>query len=54
MGDKNTFGRWLKQRREPLDLTQHALAEQTGYTVEPSASSKEAGSVQPARTRLLT
>ena len=28
-----SFGRWLKQRRRALDLTQDALAHRVGYTV---------------------
>jgi predicted ATPase/transcriptional regulator with XRE-family HTH domain len=31
---KETFGRWLKQHRKRLDLTQHALAAQSGCTVD--------------------
>jgi predicted ATPase/DNA-binding CsgD family transcriptional regulator/transcriptional regulator with XRE-family HTH domain len=31
--DREAFGRWLKQQRKLLDLTQHALAEQSGCTV---------------------
>jgi predicted ATPase/DNA-binding CsgD family transcriptional regulator/transcriptional regulator with XRE-family HTH domain len=34
MSERETFGRWLKQRRQGLDLTQHALAVQSGCTVE--------------------
>jgi transcriptional regulator with XRE-family HTH domain len=34
MDNSATFGRWLKQRRKQLDLTQHALAEQSGCTAE--------------------
>jgi hypothetical protein len=34
MNERDTFGRWLKQRRKGLDLTQHVLAVQSGCTVE--------------------
>jgi predicted ATPase/DNA-binding CsgD family transcriptional regulator/transcriptional regulator with XRE-family HTH domain len=34
MGDANTFGLWLKQRRRLLDLTQHTLAQRSGCAVE--------------------
>ena len=34
MADAPAFGRWLKQRRHALDLTQDALAEQVGCSTE--------------------
>ena len=34
MSERETFGRWLKQRRKRLDLTQHALAAQSGCAVD--------------------
>ena len=34
MSDAPAFGRWLKQRRHALDLTQDALAEQVGCSTE--------------------
>ena len=34
MSKRETFGRWLKQRRKRLDLTQYALAAQSGCAVD--------------------
>ena len=34
MADAPAFGRWLKQRRHALDLTQDALAEQVGCSTD--------------------
>jgi transcriptional regulator with XRE-family HTH domain len=34
MPDELAFGRWLKQRRRALDLTQEALGERVGCAVE--------------------
>jgi hypothetical protein len=34
MSDEASFGRWLKQRRKQLDLTQSMLTEQVGCAAE--------------------
>src|SRR4051794_11006743 len=34
MHEEHSFGRWLKQSRHALDLTQEALAEQIGCSVQ--------------------
>jgi transcriptional regulator with XRE-family HTH domain len=48
MSERETFGRWLKQRRKWLDLTQHALAAQSGRTVE-TIRKLEADKRRPSR-----
>jgi transcriptional regulator with XRE-family HTH domain len=48
MGDSVTFGSWLKQRRAALDLTQRALAAQSGCTVE-TIRKLEANRRRPSR-----
>jgi transcriptional regulator with XRE-family HTH domain len=48
MSGRETFGRWLKQRRKWLDLTQHALAAQSGRTVE-TIRKLEADKRRPSR-----
>jgi transcriptional regulator with XRE-family HTH domain len=48
MGDSVTFGPWLKQRRALLDLTQRALAAQSGCTVE-TIRKLEANRRRPSR-----
>jgi transcriptional regulator with XRE-family HTH domain len=51
MDSNTTFGRWLKQRRRQLDLTQYALAEQSGCTVE-TIRKIEADRRRPSRSLL--
>ena len=48
MNDIESFGMWLKQRRRDLDLTQEALAEQAGCSVE-MVRKIEAGSARASR-----
>jgi transcriptional regulator with XRE-family HTH domain len=48
MSERETFGRWLKQRRKWLDLTQHALAAQSGRTVD-TIRKLEADKRRPSR-----
>src|SRR5688500_3175348 len=48
MNNNHPFGSWLKQRRRDLDLTQDALAEQAGCSVE-MVRKIEAGSARPSR-----
>src|SRR5215217_5858858 len=46
--DDLTFGRWLKRRRQALDLTQDALAERVGYA-SPTLQKIERGVRRPSR-----
>jgi transcriptional regulator with XRE-family HTH domain len=48
VGEGNTFGHWLRSRRTQLDLTQHALAAQSGCTVE-TIRKLEAARRRPSR-----
>jgi transcriptional regulator with XRE-family HTH domain len=48
VSDNVTFGPWLKQRRALLDLTQRALAAQSGCTVE-TIRKLEANRRRPSR-----
>ena len=48
MTDRTSFGRWLKQRRKALDLTQEALAERVGCAVT-TIRKIEAGVLRPSR-----
>src|SRR5687768_7261195 len=48
MNNTQPFGTWLKQRRRDLDLTQEALAEQAGCSVE-MVRKIEAGSARASR-----
>src|SRR4051794_27185324 len=48
MSDELSFGRWLKGRRKELELTQEALAEQAGCSVE-TIRKIEAGNLRPSR-----
>src|SRR5689334_4569003 len=47
MSDNTIFGRWLKQRRRALDLTQERLAQQVGCAVI-TLQKIEAGSLRPS------
>ena len=47
MIDKNSFGRWLKQRRKALDLTQKELAQRAGCA-EITLRKVEAGDLHPS------
>ena len=46
--DEIPFGRQMKQRRRDLDLTQEALAEQVGCSVD-TIRKLEAGGLRPSR-----
>ena len=48
MESEPTFGQWLKQRRQELDLTQEALAEATGCSSD-SIRKIESGRRRPSR-----
>jgi transcriptional regulator with XRE-family HTH domain len=48
MTDSLPFGRWLKQRRKALDLTQEVLAERVGCAVT-TISKIEVGVLRPSR-----
>src|SRR5262245_48154117 len=48
MNDDVSFGRWLKQRRKALDLTQEALAESVGCAVS-TVRKIESGVLRPSR-----
>jgi transcriptional regulator with XRE-family HTH domain len=48
MTERVPFGRWLRQRRKALDLTQEALAERVGRAV-PTIRKFEAGVLRPSR-----
>src|SRR5687768_11830916 len=48
MGDSDMFGGWLRSRRKLLDLTQYALAAQSGCAVD-TIRKLEAGQRQPSR-----
>jgi transcriptional regulator with XRE-family HTH domain len=48
MDDSRTFGRWLKEQRAALGLTQEQLAERIGYSVE-TIHKIEAGKRRPSR-----
>jgi transcriptional regulator with XRE-family HTH domain len=47
LDDAYTFGRWLKQRRKQLNLTQRELAEQAGYA-EVTLRKVEADELRPS------
>jgi transcriptional regulator with XRE-family HTH domain len=49
MTERMPFGRWLKQRRKMLDLTQEALAERVGCAV-PTIRKFERGRCVPRAT----
>ena len=49
MSEVDEFGRWLKQRRKQLDLTQDELAEQVGCSAE-TIGKLEAGGRRPSKT----
>ena len=46
--DELAFGRWLKRRRQALDLTQDELAERVGYA-SPTLQKIERGVRRPSR-----
>jgi transcriptional regulator with XRE-family HTH domain len=48
MATENSFGRWVKQRRKELDLTQEALARQVGCSVS-TLKKIEAAVMRPSR-----
>jgi predicted ATPase/transcriptional regulator with XRE-family HTH domain len=48
MTESMPFGRWLKQRRKALDLTQEALADRVGYAAT-TIRKLEAGVLRPSR-----
>src|SRR6476659_8605292 len=48
MDDGRPFGAWLKQRRKDLDLTQEALAERVGCSVD-MVRKVESGVARPSR-----
>ena len=48
MATDSSFGTWLKQGRRDLDLTQDALADQAGCSVE-MIRKVEAGTARPSR-----
>jgi predicted ATPase/transcriptional regulator with XRE-family HTH domain len=48
MDDTRTFGRWLKEQRASLGLTQEQLADRIGYSVE-TIHKIEAGKRRPSR-----
>lgn len=48
MNDARTFGRWVKQRRAAIDLTQEALAEQVGCATQ-TIRKIESGERRPSR-----
>src|SRR5689334_20887354 len=54
MDDTRTFGRWLKEQRATLGLTQEQLADRIGYSVE-TIHKIEAGKRRPSQqaTELL-
>src|SRR3954469_7012016 len=48
LDENQPFGRWLKQRRRELDLTQEALAERVSCSVD-MIGKLEAGRARPSR-----
>ncbi|HSH78750.1 MAG TPA: tetratricopeptide repeat protein [Herpetosiphonaceae bacterium] len=51
MGEPSAFGRFLRERRKLLDLTQEALAERAGYSVS-TIRKLELGVLRPSRNLL--
>ncbi|MBC8076426.1 MAG: helix-turn-helix transcriptional regulator, partial [Chloroflexales bacterium] len=48
MDEERSFGRWVKQRRKELDLTQEALAQEVGCSIE-TIRKVERDALRPSR-----